>query len=69
MKYEYEYAFLEKNTVAVNSEVILDSHSLVASTLKEYAKIFLILLNKPTTRPKLPLLQIALPTPRSTTPC
>lgn len=24
-----------KNTVAVNSEVILDSHSLVASTLKE----------------------------------
>lgn len=35
IKSEYEKCILRKNTVAVNSEVILDSHSLVASTLKE----------------------------------
>lgn len=32
---EHEKCIFKINTAAVNSEVILDSHSLVASTLKE----------------------------------
>lgn len=42
---------------------------MLANTQKESGEIFLILLSKPKTRPKLPLLQIALPAPHSTTPC